>query len=240
MKPDEILSKGDELNLYLVMNGLKPASMVLLSPIGSKIPIIQTEECKRKIKYVSLKLEPTTIPHFQSYLDNINIYYKQKPQQNIQITRNANGEKTYHQTSFDNMFYVGSTKSNLDKLLSAKTNKQIGTALGFPKESIDTFQKNIDGVIRNGTYVQLSLAKAKETGIEFPSWMAYICFVPENLDFVNGNISQTSKTLAERYQSFVRKNNNSLAKEVEDEFRKQWDRLELTPDGGFCYRFKPN
>ena len=129
----------------------------------------------------------------------------------------------------------------MERLLSAKSDREIGLALGFPNESVEAYQKVIDGERRDGSYVSVSLARAKQAGIELPTWLAYICFVPENLDLVNGNISPSSQILAEKYQNFVRKNNPDLARRVEQNFldRKLPDSWEKTPDGGYscCYKF---
>jgi hypothetical protein len=133
------------------------------------------------------------------------------------------------------MFYVSSTQDDLEGLLSAKSDREIGLALGFPIESVEAYQKIIDGERRNGSYVSVSLAKAKQAGLELPTWLAYISFVPKNLDLINENVS--IQRFAEKYQNFVRRNNPNLAKRVEQEFldREFPDSWEQKPDGGYSF-----
>ena len=64
------------------------------------------------------------------------------------------------------------------------------------------------------------MQNAENAGISIPSWLAYISFVPEQLDLVSGKISKSSETLGNKYQEFVRANNPELAKRVEARFYK--------------------
>jgi hypothetical protein len=50
----EILSVGDELNLYLVVNGLKPASVICLNPLDLSLgtKVTKSEELRKKVRRV--------------------------------------------------------------------------------------------------------------------------------------------------------------------------------------------
>jgi len=242
----EILDIGDELNLYLVVNGLKPATMISLSSLNPSLNtrVTKSEELREKVRHVTLRVNFDVVDDLKKYLNGSEAKYKDWEQENISESWDSQGNKTMHQTCYDHMFYVSSNKKGLERLLSAKSDREIGLALGFPIESVEAYQKVINGERREGSYIPVSLARAKQAGIELPTWLAYICFVPENLDLVNGNVSLSSKQLAETYQNFVRENNPDLAKRVEQHFldRKLPDSWEKRPDGGYscCYKFQPS
>ena len=238
-----ILDIGDELNLYLVVNGVKPATMISLNSLNPSLDtrVTKSEELRDKVRHVTLRVKSDVVDELKKYLDGSKAKYDDWKQENVSESWDSQGNKTMHQICYDHMFYVGSNKEDLEGLLSAKSDRQIGLALSFPIESVEAYQKIINGERRDGSYVSVSLARAKQAGIELPTWLAYICFVPENLDLVNGNISPSSQILAEKYQNFVRKNNPDLARRVEQNFldRKLPDSWEKTPDGGYscCYKF---
>lgn len=241
-----ILHVGDELNLYLVVNGVKPATMVSLSSLNSSLDtrVTKSEELRGKVRHVTLKVNSDVVDELRRYLDGSEAKYRDWEQENVSESWDSHGAKTMHQICHDHMYYVGSTKDDLERLLSAKSDREIGLALGFPVESVEAYQKIINGERRDGSYVPVSIARAKQAGMELPTWLAYICFVPENLDLVNGNISHSSQKLAETYQNFVRQNNPDLARRVEQHFldRKLPDSWEKTRDGRYscCYKFQPS
>ena len=242
MELKDILNVDDELNIYLVANGLKPASMITVNSINPKLDdkVTQEERTQDEVKHVDFRLNPDVVDTLKLLLEEQGIFYKDWAEENISPFFKGSKkfmEHTYH----GHMFNIGSTQENLDRLLGAETNEERGIALGFPKEAIDAYKKIIDGERRDGTYVHVSLAKAKQAGLELPTWLAYICFIPENLDLVNGNVSESSKALAESYQKFVRENNPELAERVEKHFleRKLPDKWYKDRDGGYSCFFEP-
>jgi len=231
-----MLDVDDELNLYLVVNSLKPSTMIGLSSLSPRLTsrVTKEEKLDGKVKYVTLRVNPDVVDDLKSLLDELGVAYKHWKQENVSEAWES-GTKIMHQTCHGLMFYVGSNQPDLERLLLAKSNEDIGLALGFPKEAVESFQKVIDGEKRDGSYFTVSLARAKQAGLELPTWLAYICFVPENLDLVNGNISPSSKIIGEKYQAFVRANNPELAQRAEQHFleRKLPDKWEKTPSGGY-------
>jgi len=212
----------DELNLYLVMNGLKPASIITLNPTYSG---------------ESIKLRKEDINSFKETLGNL-VLYKPGKKKKIRNFYNDKGKRFYIQ-KMD--FYIGKDELCLERLLKAKNEKEEGLALGFPEEAVKVFGQFIDGEKRDGMYNQICLAKAEKEGIKIPSWMAYIGFVPEQLDIVNNNISASTQALGIKYQEFVRKNNPELAERIEKEFDNQPlpDDWKKRPDGNYILIFNP-
>lgn len=237
MKKTQTISVGDELNLYLVANGLKPASYVALDLLNFE----EGYNIKRQGNTVTIyedsdiKLKPEHIAKFRSYLDELGVSH-QPNEPDLWQTYNQSGKPIKAERI---LFQIGKDRKSLDKLITAETDEEIGTALEYPVEAVSAYDQIIDSERRDGQYVQVALAKAKQTGIEIPSWLAYISHVPEELDLVNGKVSETSKALGERYQNFVRANNPGLAKRVEQHFasKRLPDTWEKTSNGSYATRF---
>jgi hypothetical protein len=218
---EEIIDAMDELNIYLVINKLKPASYITLTSLipeeGINEPGINEEDINSFIKI----------------FNKLGIVYHQN--------ETANKENHYKngRTIKINSFSVGKDKLSLDRLVKARNDEEIGYALGFPEESVKAFGKVINEERRDGTYLSVSLAKAKKAGLELPSWLAYISFIPEKLDIVNGDISKTGEELGMIYQNFVRKNNPLLAGKAEQFFlnHKLPDSWEKTANKSYILSF---
>lgn len=245
MQLTEILAVGDELNLYLVVNGLKPATIINLSSFSSSLNgRVKNEELDGGVRYVTFYLDPSIVDYLRKYLDDLGLKYKDLNHENIAESWGSQGEKIMHEVRHDHAFYVSSNQVDLERLISAKDDRERGLALGFPVESVEAYKQVIDGERRGGHYVPVALAKAKQLGMELPTWLAYISFIPEMFDLINGKISSSSQQLAERYQHFVKQHNPDLANRIEQHFldRKLPDRWEKARDGGYAceYDFKPS
>lgn len=238
----ETLNVVDELNLYLVVNALKPATMVHLSSLNPALEarVTKSDELKEGVRYLTISVTSGVVDELRKYLGDIKVAYKDCEQEDVAESWDSQGNKIMHRVGHNHAFYVGSNEENLKQLLSAEEHSEKGRALGFPPESIETYLKVIDGERRDGSYVPVALAKAKRAGMELPTWIAYICFVPDEFDLVNGNISLSSQRLGETYQQFVRQNNPDLAERVEQQFlnRKLPDSWEKAPDGGYSLEWK--
>lgn len=141
-------------------------------------------------------------------------------------------------------YYIAKEKENLEKLMSAvepwkkrrkPEPKALGTALGFPKEAVEGFMTKRENVLICGSYTLVCVAEAKKAGIEIPSWLAYIHYVIEELDLINGKVSESSKALGEKYQRYIQKHNPGLARKVERHFRQTFLPIswELKADGWY-------
>lgn len=189
------LTVQEVLNLYLVANGLKPA----------------TEVSMRTFRCEEYEVDEERV-EFEKYLDSWGVVYNKKEHSWRDIDEN---DKSVVVSSLD--YDIGKNQECLDRLVNAETPEEKGRAYGYPEEAVQAFGKVVDGVMRDGAYVKVCMAQAEQAGVEIPTWIAYLSYVPEQLDLVNGNVSESSKALGEKHQSFVRENEPNLAKMVEEE-----------------------
>lgn len=242
-KAKELLYVGDELNLYLVANGLKPASMVYIDPRNPQLDgkVSVSEEIRGNARYNTFRLNSIDVEVVRNFLNDLGVKYLDWEEESVSDLFDSKGNIAGGTISTGQHFYVGFNQENLEKLVSAKECEEKGRALGFPDEAVQAYRKIIDGERRDGSYVSVSMARAKLFGLELPTWLAYICFVPESLDLIHSNVSQSSEALARKYQEFVRANNPELARRVEQHFseRELPDSWMLERDGGYLLRFNP-
>ncbi len=228
----------DELNIYLVANGLKPATLITLDALhfDRDYNIKKDKGFIFIYEEADIKLKQEDVKQFREFLDRLNVTYYQKKNENWQ-SYNVNGRPINVERI---LFYVGRDSCSLERLLNAKNDDEMGLALGYPLEDVKAYGKEIDGEKRDGQYVQVCLAKAKRNGLKLPTWLAYISHVPKDLDLINGKVSETSKALGEKYQAFVRDNNPKLAKRVEQNFLNGElpDYWRKTPDGSYDLYFE--
>ena len=192
----------DNLNIYLGIYELKSATLILLNPTI------------KKIKYTTITTDIKETNEFKKKLDRLNTCYEI---QCFKIT-DICGKKASI-TEYFEVFNIAKTEQNLQLLVNAKNDYDIGIALGYPEEAVKNYLKVINGERRDGTYSQVSIAKAKQASIPISILLAYISYVPEQLDIVNNDISQTTKKLGETYQNYTTKNHPGLARIVEVEFK---------------------
>jgi hypothetical protein len=190
-----------------------------------------------------LSLKPHVIEDFNNILDNLGVSYyghiesfTSTMSQRLflfSVPFKKRTKKLYH-------VQAAKDKEHLDKLITARTDKDIGLALGFPKEAIAAYNEVVAGERRDGQYAEVSLAKAKQAGLQLPTWLAYINHVPEKLDLMNSDVSETSRALGNKYQTFVR-STNDLARRVEEQFlaRKLPDAWEKTSNQSYETRYNP-
>ncbi len=118
-------------------------------------------------------------------------------------------------------FIIGKDKKSFKKILKAlekKSDKEIGLAFGYPEDTVRYYRRVVDGELRDAISVKVDLARAREAGMELPTWLAYIHHIPARLDLVKGNVSESSMSIGKRYQHYVRENNPPLAERVEQFF----------------------
>ncbi len=232
----EGLDVEDELNLFLVEKGLKPSALVTLTPTYiNGYDIFMKDYTMYVNEQEDVFLKEEDIRKFEESLKSLGVSYNLHSRTRLPVP-NTKDKIIFVE---ELLFQIGKDKASLDRLIGAKNNFEIGLALGYPEEAVRAFDKVIDGERRDGTYLLVQLAKAKQAKIEIPSWLAYISWVPEQLDIVNRNISRTSEKLGKEYQSFVRENNVELARRVEEHFRNKPlpDRWEKESDGSYILFF---
>ncbi|MBS1267230.1 MAG: hypothetical protein MAG795_01202 [Candidatus Woesearchaeota archaeon] len=242
MAAKDILSVRDELNLYLVVNGLKPAAIIGLDPIDQRIgqepELIEEPELGVPMKLY--RARPDAIVKFEEILGNNGIASKHWTESKDQTGYDSDGRVNKVWRRMLHKAYIGSDQVALERLLTADSDEEIGLALGFPIEAVSAFNHVIEGVCRDGQYDQAQKAKAVQAGLKLPTWLAYISFVPDQLDIVTGDISQSSREVGENYHSFVKENNPNLAKRVEEHFlqRKLPNEWEMEPNGSYTVTFR--
>lgn len=186
----------DELNFYLTMHGLKPASDI--TPRGHIQGFVY------EYGFGGLKK-----------LCN-SLFEKQLQKKNAPFVNE--GE----------CFLIGSNSENLEKLVKAEGSFDAGLALGYPLDAVE-YNCNLP---RGYEPEKVKLAKARDTEIKVPSWMAYLSFIMGDFDLAQKRFPETGKELGIRYQRFTRENYPRLAKRIEKEFKKgellpeEWKLLE--------------
>jgi len=240
MEPKDVFSLSDELNLYLTQNGIKPASQLLIHPRNPKL----AEHCYYNVSLLSevpisrYRFNPSGKEIFRKLLEKSSVpYFEEEVCMPTELWR---ADKVRRIEEVHPIIYsVGSTEENLERLMTSKTDEEYGHAFGFPEEAIEGYGRKIDGVIRDGSYLAVMKGMAKKAGIDIPSWLSYISYVPEQLDIVNGNISQSSKQIGMLYKDFVTKHNPDLARRIESDttlcFPESW---ELTDQGFYIATYK--
>lgn len=212
----------EQLSIELVRSGLKPGSYITFG--GFRFPSAYDIEMDGfYVKYTKGKsgiipLLPETVGKFEDELKSSSLRFQP----------GADGERLTYLVDSASLnpkiplqtreYAIGTNRENLDRLLNAQTDYEIGMALGYPEGDVEAYQQVIDGQIRDGTYFPRSLGIAVKLGKEIPLWLAYIFHAPKQLDIVGGYISPATEELGKEYQGFVRGNNLTLADRVEQLF----------------------
>lgn len=196
----EGISFYDNLNLYLVMNGLKDSSLISLKAKRDK------DNSRAYFPLSNDKIE-----YFQKSLDKLKV-------QNYRYRNKEFISGNYEYVEFNNFLVAGSNNqlNCLKKVLESeeKNNYKIGLALGFPEASSREFSRmNVSKqVFKNDLEI-------KNADIEDSLWFAYISFVPYNLHENGGKLYGDGRELGKKYQKFVRENNPNLAHAIEMDFK---------------------
>jgi len=231
----------DELNLYLTSNRLKPASILNLNVYVEEdaLKLREIKENRELISNIEMRINEFFKRYRVNYFKNQAYYFKKLDDATYE---KENKTLTY----FDKLeIYVGKDDYSLERLLKAllknKSHESIGMALGYPMNSVKSFSEKINGEVRDWNYFMVSIAKARNSGKEIPKWLAYISFVPKEVDIINNKVSEDARRIGKKYRNFVKKNNPELANGVEEEFlnMKLPDSWEISKEGDYilCYKF---
>jgi hypothetical protein len=224
-----ILTK-DYMNLILVVNGLKPATeMGFVKCYGHKCgtprPISIADERK--------EYAPQKQKRLLEYKDTINKFPL------IYTTEFSEGLYDCDRLGCNDVFfnecvqvYIAKDRLSLDRLLNAKTHREKGEAYGFPKEAIDAFANPGRKGFGFASEMYMNIEQAIDADVPIPSWLAYLSYVPEKTDFVNNDVSESSRILGEKYQSFMRQNHPDIALKVEEDFIVQFPKRTYVDEKG--------
>lgn len=116
---------------------------------------------------------------------------------------------------------------------------EIGKALGYPEEACRAFATVIHGERRDATYAAVQIARAKKSGVALPTWLAYVTWVPDEMDIIAGHVSQSTEQLARMHQLIVREFNPDLARRVERNFKEDTLPISwrLQPNGRYAVQY---
>lgn len=218
MRLENILDLKDELNLYLTVHKLKRASYLN--------PNLRNNPSKAK-SIITLIKNSTELKELEDVFTACDLEY----QLDVKKTPNSNYVLEY---------LVATNENYLNKLIIAKNDVELGLALGYPREDVQSFRQLVNGERRIWSTDLVAFARAKKRGIKIPSWIAYISFIPKILDLVNNKISESAMRVGKRYQNFVRENNPELGERIEEYFHNHWlpqSWLKL-PNGEYYFKYQ--
>lgn len=113
--------------------------------------------------------------------------------------------------------FIGSNQKNLDNLVAAKNGSELGIALGYPQSAVKAYEEN------RAVNLLVAMAEAKQAKADIPSWLAYVFYAPDRLNFVTGDVCETTEKRAKDYLKFVQENNPVLAEMVEYNLRAEFE-----------------
>lgn len=238
-----ILLADDELDLYLTINQLKPASMVSACPSLSKGDenafVRESKVLSDGRKHTMLKVNPIELDYLRAWLFAFECGYEERNDyvdcDDYTERKGLSAEDNFHDEKnqfviVNSRFFVGTNEQTLERLLNATNYRDRDLALGYPVDAADAFYERVE---QNKESFLVTLIKARQAGIELPSWLAYLTHIPTGINLAKGQISSSSAEQAIMYQNFVRKHNPELAEAVEDYFEKKASatRWKIDPTG---------
>ena len=200
----------DELNLYLVMEDLKPATLV------SCVSYERTEDNPRLIGF----LTSTRTPYSEQRTEN-----EERTMRGLEVI----GKKVRHIYTL----FIGTTEAKRDRLKNAgDDHKEFGLALGYPEDAVDAFCSSRK---KPGTYMHYQICKAADEGTPIPLWLAYVHHIPQEFNLKRNIVPPLTKALATTYQQHVRRSHPDLAERFEAWFREDISRMTCSTTSGLPY-----
>ncbi len=217
-----LLRVEDEFSLFLVAHSVKPCASLHLTPMSEMAAefsdCIRNETCTYEGDAVLRRsFDPCVVRDFRDHLHSCGLqdcYFEQL---------NSNEEKmvfgdafsTKKLFSLDYDFYVGPTLDIANNLVRFPL--QRGYLLGYPFAAVESFLKPFEGVQWDVCAMAVQLTRARNAGIEIPSWFPYLGFLPEPFDLVAGRMCEESRKIGQRNEYFTRLYNPDLAMRLEAE-----------------------
>jgi hypothetical protein len=194
----EILSVPNRINLYLVSHNLKPSAVLDVNLGFSRL---MTKEKKDKI-----------LRFLRYSINKKGIAQKDEESAQMHLEYDSRGMITFADEIIFEKISIATSRSNLERLLTAKTDNEKGIALGYPAEAVESYLQWRKDRRIDGYYMQECVINAVKAGKEIPEWFAYISHVPERFDIVNNDISESSRALGEKYMDYIKRNREPLAR----------------------------
>ena len=199
------LSVFDERDVYLVVEGLKPACWVYLTAFEDNMEDM-------------LSLPEENIDAFRTVLEDCSVPYCVGKAGVLEPYGNSRNIEAVS-------FYIGRDVDSLRRLWDAKDCYEAGLAYGYPAEAVEAFCSCNRPM--NAGRIEEIIFDAHHAGVKIPSWFSYVAHIPERLDFVRQDFSVSTKALACRYENFVNNDNPSLAEDLKDALEKKINRIVL-------------
>lgn len=189
----KLLLPSDEMDFYLVQEGLKPAAIYSFSlkcDLQGKV-VDPNEKRKAQLVYDEIR-------GFDFLFDYL---LQQISKKRTVVT-----------------FLVGNSSRRLNRVCRAiqiSGDSKLGLALGYPKDAVFSNPKSPVEIKNSRDYAR-AINMLEKAGL-LPSYLKYLNHVPRGFELSNGNIriSQSSEKQARTYQEYIRKNNPNLAKRIE-------------------------
>lgn len=216
MMPELFLDPKEELKLYLVQQNMLQASKIQLSTtkeylrnyVSKGIPELGTEGPLEPITV----LKKSTITKFKNFLTKQKIYFVEcLPWIKTTFTETT----TKPEAIFS--FYISKDFNNLLKAVNQKDITEQLKTLGWPTEEIEPFITKSEQILLDENYVLAKIAKAKKQK-KLPLWVAYLTFIPANIDVVKQSFLPSTKQYCSKIRDYVADNNPDLAARIEKEF----------------------
>ena len=138
-------------------------------------------------------------PIFTQYIPRFRQYLRESSLKSIELEHN---------------FVVGPTLEIVNDIV--RFPNQIGYLLGYPSVAVQSFCQPAEGGIRWDLCAMLvQLARARDEGIEIPSWIPYLSHIPEPFDLVAGQMCIESQKVGLVREEFVRARNPNLASRLD-------------------------
>lgn len=210
-----LLTIPDELTLYLVASGIRPAGTVTLK----REKYEQAERSLPGITLATIRPRRQDLEAFNKLLDDAGVeYHLSTARSSAALCRKYLRIPKRIETQLFPLAAIGRDRQSLERVLCAGSDLERGIAFGYPEGAARAYLATVEGERRDDHAVRVALARARAAGISPPPWLAYIHFIPEYLDLVNGHIPPESERIGTKHMEFVRRGRPRLAERVEQHF----------------------
>ncbi|MCC7574250.1 hypothetical protein KO361_01545 [Candidatus Woesearchaeota archaeon] len=210
----------DELNLFLVLNNLKPSTLISLDPIYIDNPRVKNDfKNGRDIisGFDDFYLAFDDVQDFRKALVKEGLFFNKKDDS---FLSRKNIENYFVKCQLEN-YFVASNKENLNVLVESfksGNDYDIGKALGYPEEACAHYSNQPKA--STGSHFFNELTIGVNSGVYIPSWIGYISHTPSRMDVLKADYSKECEFQGKLFEQFTRKYNPVLAMKVDGKFNR--------------------
>ena len=114
--------------------------------------------------------------------------------------------------------FVGRSHANVLLAAYARNDYELGNALGYPSDAVLRYSELTSQGKPPALAYLYNMITAVETGVQLPSWLAYIDHVPSEYNLRKGRVAQSSEEYARIAMEYTVKNNYQLACKLHIDF----------------------